>query len=479
MDTEDKGKLSFERRKKERQEKIQKRKNAERKKAITGYIFAGIVILTFAVCLGPHLYYNSQAVYVNNKHIATINGTAISQGQFNDLLVAKLRERAGNNIQINETVELKKTHTPKKNIAINTDVVIANVCNRLTYKGEGGVIKINGEEAVVLASKTEAENVIKAALEKYMPEGSNVIEADFIDEVVAESKFVDEDELSTPEAAVKLLTATKRKQTTYTVQAGDAFSSIAERNKMTVDELLKLNPSITKDTMTRLKIGQMLNVMADIPVYPVKTVLSETTTEAMPMSANVKTDDRYYKTYQYVVNKGEAGQCIKTHRVTYINGNESYRRCIDTVVTKEPVDKQIILGTQENSTYYAQCSFSYPIKSCYISSGYGARNYGSGVHYGTDFAAPTGTEIYATDSGVVEAAGSGGSGYGIWVVINHENGFKSLYAHCSAVCVKPGERVKKGQKIAAVGNTGDSTGSHLHFEIINNGEKNDPMDYLA
>lgn len=478
MENEDK-KVSFEKRKQQRQEKIRQRKNKERKNTITGYIFVVIVVLTFVICLGPHLYYNSQAIYVNDKHIATINGTAVSQNQFNDLLVAKLRERAGNNIQINETVELKKIHTPKKEIAVNTDVIITNICNQLTYKGEGGVIKVNGEEVVVLASKEEAENVINAALDKYKPEGSNVIEVSFIDTVVAESKFVEEDELSTPEAAIKLLTATKRMQTTYIVQAGDAFSSIAEKNRMTVDEMLNLNPDITKETMTRLKIGQLLNVMADIPVYPVKTVLSETTTEALTMSAVIKTDDSKYKTYQYVTENGQAGQCIKTHRVTYINGKESYRRCVDTAVIKAPVDKQVVLGTQEEPTYYAQCSFSYPIKGCYISSGFGTRDYGSGVHYGTDFAAPTGTEIYATDSGIVEKAGSSGNGYGTWVVINHKNGFKSLYAHCSSVCVKPGENVKKGQHIANVGNTGDSTGSHLHFEIINNGEKNDPMDYLA
>lgn len=472
-------KAQFEKRQQQRREKVQKRINQEKKNRRTGFILLGIVILAFIVCLGPHLYYNSQAIFVNDKQIAVISGTAITEQQFNDLLLAKLRERAGNNIQINETVELKKRHSVKKEISTNTDVVIANVCNQLTYKGESAAITVNGEVLTVLASKEEAEGVLEASLDKYRPEGSNVKEVSFIDEVKVEAKFVDEEEISTPETAVKLLTATTREQTTYSVQAGDAFSSIAERNNMTIDELLELNPDITKETMTRLKIGQVLNVMADIPVYPVKTVLEETTTEAVTMSAKVQTDDTRYKNYQLVLDEGIAGECIKTHYVTYINGNESYRRCVNTEIIKEPVDKQIIVGTQDEHTGYASCSFSYPIKSCYISSGYGSRNYGSGYHYGLDFAAPNGTGIYATDGGVVEQAGESGNGYGIWVIINHENGFKSVYAHCSRVDVKPGQRVKKAQLIAGVGNTGDSTGSHLHFEILQNDVKNDPMDYLA
>ncbi len=464
----------------ERQAKIQQNNDRKKRDRIISIVLIIIVAAAFVVCIGPHLYFNSQAVIVNGKQVAVINGTSITQQQFNDLLAAKLKERAGNNIQINETVELKKIHTAKRNISINTDVVIADVCNQLTYKGEGAVIKINGEEAIVLASKAEAENVLNQVLDSYKPEGSTVIEVSFLDEITVDSKYVDEEEISTPETAYKLLTATTRENTTYTVQAGDAFSSIAQKNNMTEDELLALNPDITKENMTRLQIGQVLNVVADIPVYPVKTVLAETTTEAVTMSANVHTDDSRYKTYRLVLDEGVAGECVKTHYVSYINGYEKYRKCVDTKITKEPQNKRVIVGTQDEPTYNANGSFIYPIQSaCYISSGFGPRDYGNNKHFGTDFAAVTGTDIYASDSGIVVASGESGNGYGIWVVVDHQNGFKTLYAHCSETEVQRGERVKKGQVIAKVGNTGDSTGSHLHFEIMQNEIKYDPMDYLA
>lgn len=85
-------------------------------------------------------------------------------------------------------------------------------------------------------------------------------------------------------------------------------------------------------------------------------------------------------------------------------------------------------------------------------------------HSGTDFAAPRGTIVYAAAAGLVEEAGLDG-GYGKLIKINHMNGYETLYAHLSSIDVLPGYQVQKGSKIGTVGNTGYSTGSHLHYEI--------------
>ncbi len=98
-------------------------------------------------------------------------------------------------------------------------------------------------------------------------------------------------------------------------------------------------------------------------------------------------------------------------------------------------------------------------------------------HPGMDFAAPEGTEIYATGDGVVEAADSKAQGYGNHVVINHGNGYTTLYGHMSRMAVKPGEKVKRGQVIGYVGSTGLSTAPHVHYEVIKNGEKMNPLNY--
>ncbi|MCU0421964.1 MAG: M23 family metallopeptidase [Bacteroidia bacterium] len=101
------------------------------------------------------------------------------------------------------------------------------------------------------------------------------------------------------------------------------------------------------------------------------------------------------------------------------------------------------------------------------------------MHTGMDFTAPTGTPIYATGNGrVVPAGEEGGSGYGNHVVIDHGFGYKSLYAHMFKIKVRMGERVKRGQLIGFVGNTGLSSGPHLHYEVIRNGKKVNPINYF-
>ena len=99
------------------------------------------------------------------------------------------------------------------------------------------------------------------------------------------------------------------------------------------------------------------------------------------------------------------------------------------------------------------------------------------MHTGLDFAAPIGTEIYATGDGVVKSP-DGGSGYGLHIVLDHGFGYQTLYAHMSRMAVTPGTKVKRGQIIGYVGNTGVSSGPHLHYEVIKNGQKVNPAYYF-
>lgn len=100
------------------------------------------------------------------------------------------------------------------------------------------------------------------------------------------------------------------------------------------------------------------------------------------------------------------------------------------------------------------------------------------MHTGIDFTAPTGTPIYATGNGRVVPAVDGGSGYGNHVVIDHGFGYKSLYGHMYKTKVRIGQRVKRGELIGYVGNTGQSTGPHLHYEVMKNGNKINPINYF-
>ena len=117
-----------------------------------------------------------------------------------------------------------------------------------------------------------------------------------------------------------------------------------------------------------------------------------------------------------------------------------------------------------------------------MASGYGWRIdpvYGTRkMHWGTDFSAETGTDVYATGEGIVEETNINSWGYGREIVINHGFGYKTRYAHLSSFLVKRGDKVKRGDLIGLVGNTGKSTGAHLHYEVEKDGHKVNPIDYF-
>lgn len=100
------------------------------------------------------------------------------------------------------------------------------------------------------------------------------------------------------------------------------------------------------------------------------------------------------------------------------------------------------------------------------------------LHNGIDIGADYDADILAADDGIVTYAASM-SGYGNYIVIDHKNGFETAYAHCASLLVSEGDLVKKGQLIARVGSTGNSTGPHLHFEVKMNGEFQNPLDYVT
>lgn len=140
------------------------------------------------------------------------------------------------------------------------------------------------------------------------------------------------------------------------------------------------------------------------------------------------------------------------------------------------------LSKTTDSVKYTGGQFCWPAPSyTRISSPYGYRNHPiyktQKFHSGVDLAAPGGTNILAATDGTVKMAGWNG-GYGNCVIIDHGGGISTLYGHASRLLVSKGQKVTKGQVIAKVGTTGNSTGNHLHFEVLINGKTTNPMPYI-
>ena len=155
---------------------------------------------------------------------------------------------------------------------------------------------------------------------------------------------------------------------------------------------------------------------------------------------------------------------------------EATRAAAAQAATRAAMSSRATTSSRSASIPATGAKFMRPITGGTITSVYGRRS--SGFHTGLDFAAATGTPIYASASGTVVLAGSQGNGYGKYVIIDHGNGYQTYYAHCSAIYVTAGQYVNQGENIAAVGSTGNSTGPHVHFEIRYNGNTLNPQNYI-
>ena len=211
----------------------------------------------------------------------------------------------------------------------------------------------------------------------------------------------------------------------------------------------------------------------------VQVTRTETYTEETDFGTDEKKDNRYYQGYSAVIKAGKKGEDRVTARVTYIDGEEVGRVEVNRETVREPVNQQTLVGTQKPLSQLpagssASGSFMWPVDGGYVSAGL----YGYYGHTGMDIAAKVGTPVRASQGGRVILAKHSGP-YGKHIMIQHDNGVQTLYAHNSQLYVSVGQYVEQGQLIAAVGRTGRVTGPHCHFEIRVNGRYMNPDKYIG
>lgn len=161
-------------------------------------------------------------------------------------------------------------------------------------------------------------------------------------------------------------------------------------------------------------------------------------------------------------------------RITRENGQVVAEDVVATRVIKEPVTAIVVQGSKTIPDR-GTGSLIWPLASGgQLTSRYGIR--WNRQHRGIDIGEKAGMPIRAADAGTVVAAGWDG-GYGYRVIIAHSNKIQTLYAHMSSIAVRPGQVVTQGQTIGTVGSTGRSTGPHLHFEVIVDGEAVNPLNF--
>ena len=225
-----------------------------------------------------------------------------------------------------------------------------------------------------------------------------------------------------------------------------------------------------------IRPGDNITVRVAQPVLPVDYVIQEDFEEEYNAPRLYKDNDSWYTNIEEKLQDGRAGMRRVIAEVSYEDGRRTGRTIIKEEILEEAVPEIVERGTM------IPPNFVWPVSGGYITSHFGRRSApkagASTYHQGTDIGVPTGTAVMASSGGTVVQAGWMGN-YGNVIFINHPDGRQTRYGHLSRVLVHVGDTVYQGQKIALSGNTGNSTGPHLHFEMRIDGKAVNALDYVT
>ncbi len=428
-----------------------------------------IIAAVFAVMSG------SKSVYLI-KVGDTVLGQVADQALKEEILSKIVEEevgRTGCQICVQQDIQLIKAK-PDKNIKTLTSEELEEALrDHVLLAARGFVVNVNGEDIVALKTEEEAKGVLSDLREEYI---NTVIGASATIEEIAIKEQVDFQEKDIPtkmfrdrEDAVKVLSRGTDRTLNYSVESGDSLWAIAERNHLSVDDLIKANPQVEPDL---IQIGQNLNLVVPEPYVTLISKELVTNTVSIPYPVHSTGDSSMWPWEDKVTQAGKVGQKEITEEIVRENGQVISRVILYENVLSQPVPQKVLRGTKQVPNM-SSGSMLWPLQGT-ITSRFGYR-WGA-FHQGVDIGAPVGTEIYAADSGMVSMAAWDG-GYGYCVRVDHGNGIVTVYGHMSKFAVSKGDKVGKGQVLGYVGSTGNSTGPHLHFEIRIDGSAVDPVAY--
>lgn len=369
------------------------------------------------------------AIMVDGQQVAALKSAAQAEAVIADYLEEQ-SEAVGNEVFFAENVWVaENAHEDSEVLSRSNAKAVLAMTTRL--KTHGAVIRVDGSQLLSVASVEIAKNALDNLKQTYLPEDDTM--------QVLEVKF----------------------QQQVEVAPKDVF----------VSDLLNLDEA---------KLAMKDTSLTGAAPVTVQVILEKTKVEEVPYQTRFEVDGtlRYgqTKTKQTGVN----GSREVTIQVAQANGAEIARQEISSNTLVEAVDEIILEGavvrTASRSLQQAtDAGMIWPTTATRISSYYGARS--GDNHTGMDIDGETGDPVWAAKAGTVVTAGYYGS-YGNQVVISHGDGLQTRYAHMQSISVSVGDEVEIGQQVGTEGSTGNSTGSHLHFEVIIDGKSTDPLPYI-
>ena len=383
---------------------------------------------------------------------------------------AHIKFIAGNN------VTFRKVSAAEKDLD-DADTVM----NKLTYMTDIEVsaygIYQDGKLLTVVETKGTADSLVNETLAYYKKpaKGMRMDQIKFAKQVEVKQIDVMLTSVQSKKQASEQLVNGGVISMSHIIKSGENVNSVAKKYDVNIKDMSGKN---SEQAVSNLKSGDLVKMEKTVTPLEIRTVESGKMSEPIPYETEKQETKDLYKGESLVAQEGVEGRQIVSGTITKVNGKEVKRNIKHKEVVAQPVKRIVKVGINDKPKTASSGAYAVPIKNAYVinSNGKFGSRWGR-KHEGLDFSCPTGTPIYAADGGTVTKASTFG-GYGNCVIIKHDNGQETLYGHCSKLNVSAGEKVYKGQVIAAVGNTGRSTGAHLHFEIHIGGSAVDPWSYI-
>lgn len=472
------------------------------------WMSAGVLLIAGSIYTGGKAYVNANTipfyhVYVDGKSIGTIQDDA----QLDQLLKAKQKEYQEKYPDVpmslhtdGITTKADRSYKPD----VNSEETLQKLDGMLKAYARGVELKVNGKTVAIVKDQQTAKAAVEAAKLKFAPaaaqkektqkvaftktsasassqkkdDGSGLQSVDVKEKISLANTKADPNKVLDVEEAVKVLTGTKDKPVVYTVKEGDTISSIAQHFGMKSADVMALNPGLEEKYV---QIGAKLQVTKPEAPLTVRTVETVSVKQPSKPETIVRKSSELPLGKRKVVRPGRDGVKTVDYIVTKENGKVISKQWTGQQVVQESLPEVVYKGTKvapkKKAAAVTQKSsgsmFAWPVSGARITSSFGHR-WGRS-HEGIDVVG--GSTIMAAASGRVVFAGQQ-SGYGNVVIVDHGNGYRTLYGHMSKISVGNGQSVGQGSKLGVMGNTGRSTGTHLHFEVQKNGVAQNPMKYL-
>ncbi|TLG77459.1 peptidoglycan DD-metalloendopeptidase family protein [Culicoidibacter larvae] len=391
-----------------------------------------------------------------------------------------------------DSVQIMTNYVPVSALPEDNDRLYKEIMDQLTIEGTAYQVHLSNGNTFHVRSRQELLDEIERL--KDMHAVKDVDQNDALAVAEAKSKMTlgveytlkettinIEESLSGSDLTHYLLTSKPVADSTYDTKAGDTLATIAGKNEMSVVELLELNPGLNENTLVTPELE--VNVTSLNQVLEFTKMETKTYTEEIPYEIEYKDDATMSSGEEKVEQQGQNGSAIVEYLVRTVNGEEVKTEQLSKVVVTEPVKEVRLRGTGSSASLNPGSPNLDPGNGRFIWPAAGIVTYEfmdpayGGPHYGIDIDGETGDPIWAGDSGSVVQAGWNGA-FGYSVMIDHGDGIQTRYAHLSAIYVNVGQSVSRGETIGAMGDTGLSFGSHLHFEVHIYGERVNPRPYL-